>query len=235
VKLAKWICAPIDTGSAAVVFKKEFSASDVCRAVIKVSGLGTYEARINDEKIGRQVLTPGWTSYDHRVQYQTVDITEQIKENNTIAIGVGPGWAVGCMNYHHENKLYTDRVCAVAEVELTYEDGRVEYICTDESWDACSSEVTFSDIYDGETVDKTAEEICYGKAVVAEKSFNLIEQVGADIVENDVIRPVTLIITPKGEKVIDFGQNMTGYVSLNIKGRRGERVVISHAEVLDKD
>ena len=235
MKFAKWICAPLDTGSAAVVFKKSFAAENVSRAIIKVSGLGTYEARINGEKIGRQVLTPGWTSYEHRVQYQTVDITEQIKENNTIAIGVGPGWAVGAANYHHETKLYADRVCAVAELELTYSDGRVEYIYTDESWDACSSEVTFSDIYDGETVDKTAEEISYGKAVLSEKSFNLVEQVGADIVENDVISPMTLIITPKGERVIDFGQNMTGYVSLKIKGKRGERVVISHAEVLDKD
>ena len=235
MKLAKWISAPVDTGSAAVVFKRSFAAENVIKAVIKVSGLGTYEARINGEKIGRQVLTPGWTSYDHRVQYQTLDITEQISENNTIAIGVGPGWAVGAANYHHESKLYADRVCAVAELELTYEGGRVEYIYTDESWDAFSSEVTFSDIYDGETIDKTAEEISYGKAVLSPKSFNLVAQVGADIVENDVIRPVTLIITPKGEKVIDFGQNMTGYVSLSIKGKRGERVVISHAEVLDKD
>ena len=120
MKFAEWISAPIDTGSAAVVFKKSFAAEKVIKAVIKVSGLGTYEARINGEKIGRQVLTPGWTSYDHRVQYQTLDITEQISENNTIAIGVGPGWAVGAANYHHESKLYADRVCAVAELELTY-------------------------------------------------------------------------------------------------------------------
>ena len=235
VNFAKWISTPIDTGSAAVTFKKQFSATDVCRAVIKISGLGIYEARINGKKIGRQVLTPGWTSYDYRVQYQTVDVTDLIGENNIISIGVGPGWAAGTANYQHENKLYIDRLCTVASLELTYRDGRVEYIRTDESWDTYSNEVTFSDIYNGETIDKTAEEICYDKAVLAQKSFELVEQIGEDIVENEVIRPVALITTPKGERVIDFGQNMTGYVSLCIKGRRGERVVISHAEVLDKD
>lgn len=235
MKAAKWICSPVSVEGAAVIFRKAFGAEGVARATVELSGLGVYEARINGVKIGRQVLTPGWTSYEHRVQYQTLDITDLIKENNILEIGVGPGWAVGRMGYLGDTRLYADRVCAIAELELVKDSGETEYLITDESWDAYSSEVTFSDIYDGETIDKTAEEISYGKAVLCERGFELIAQAGADIVENDVISPAALIITPKGERVIDFGQNMTGYISLGIKGKRGERVVISHAEVLDKD
>lgn len=235
MKLAKWIVSPVVVDGEAVVFTKEFSADGVVKALIKVSGLGTYKAAINGVKIGRQVLTPGWTSYNHRVQYQTVDITEQIKANNIVEIGVAPGWAVGQLGYKGDFKLYNDRVCAIAQIELTYADGRVEYIVTDASWDAYNSEVTFSDIYDGETIDRTAEIKCYGKALISDRTFPVIAQVGADIVENETIKPSRLIVTPKGERVIDFGQNMTGYVSVNIKGKRGDRVVLSSAEVLDKD
>ena len=232
---AKWIKSPVVNDWQAVTFKKDFFANDVIRAVVKVTGLGIYKACINGHKVGRQVLTPGWTSYNTRVQYQTVDITEYIKDENLFEIGVGAGWAIGRIGYHRDFKMYGDNVCAAVKIELTHADGHVEAIYTDESWKAYSSEITFSDLYDGETIDKTAEIECFGNAEINGKQYPLIEQVGADIVENEIIKPVKLIITPKGERVIDFGQNMTGYVSLKIKGERGERVVLSHAEVLDKD
>lgn len=235
MKFAAWIVSPENIEGAAVTFKKNFKAENVTKAVIKVSGLGVYEARINGVKIGRQVLTPGWTSYTTRVQYQTVDITEHINANNTVAIGVGPGWAVGQIGFTGGYSLYSDKVTAIAEIELTHADGRVEYVYTDDSWDAYNSEITYSDIYGGETIDRTVEEKCFGKAVLAEHIFNAVPQIGADITEHEHISPARLIITPKGERVIDFGQNLTGYVSLSIKANRGDRVVISHAEVLDKD
>ncbi len=232
---AKWISSPIVRDGEVVSFKKSFCAEKVKKAVIKMSGLGVYNAYINGKKIGRQVFAPGWTSYPSRIQYQTVDITADINNNNTVEMLAGPGWAIGRVGYQGDAKLYFDKVCVIAKIELTYVDGREETVRTDTDWDVYSSEVTFADIYDGETVDKTANIECYGKAVCFDKAMSLIPQEGADIVENDIIRPVKLIITPKGEKVIDFGQNMTGYVSLSIKGCRGERVVLSHAEVLDKD
>ena len=235
MKLAKWIVSPVKQGESAVKFIKKFDAKNVVKAFVKISGLGIYQAHINGQKIGRQVLSPGWTSYKHRVQYQTADITEFIKENNTVEIGVGPGWAVGRIGYRNDKALYCDRVCAVAEIELYFADGSVETVITDESWDVYSSEVIFADIYDGETIDKTAPIDHYGKAKIADFEFPLVEQIGEDIIENEVIKPLKLINTPKGEKVIDFGQNMTGYVRLNIRGQRGSRVVLSHAEVLDND
>ena len=235
MKNAKWIVSPVNVDGAVVDFKKSFCGEGVVKATLKVSGLGTYQAKINGAKMGRQVLTPGWTSYNYRVQYQTLDITEAIAAENTIEIGAAPGWAVGHMGYHNDTKLYSDKVCAVAHIELEYADGHTEDIYTDESWDAYSSEVVFSDIYNGEIIDRTAPIEHYGKAQIGEKQFNLVEQVGADIIEQETLSPVKLIITPKGERVIDFGQNMTGYVSIKVNGKRGDRVVISHAEVLDKD
>ena len=203
MNFAKWISASVKCDGSALTFKKSFSADGAVSAVIKVSGLGTYCASINGKKVGRQVLTPGWTSYTYRVQYQTVDVTELLEKDNVIEIGVGPGWAVGTLGYHHEFGLYADRVCTVAEIELTYADGRVEYVYTDESWDIYSNEVTFSDIYNGETIDKTAGEKYYGKAIIASYQFNAVAQIGADITEQEIIKPA--IVEAYEREILAFG------------------------------
>jgi len=235
MKFEKWIKSPENIEGAALAFKKSFSASSgIRKATLHVSCLGLYEAVLNGKKVGKQVLTPGLTSYDNRIQYQSYDVTEMIDRDNTLEISVAPGWAIGYYSLKKSHNLWGDAVEAVCELELTMSDGSTYYVNTDETWQVYTTQVTHSDIYRGETIDKTAEIRYLGNAVSA-KAFPLVQQVGAAIIENDVLCPEELIITPRGERVIDFGQNMTGYVSLNIKGKRGERVVLSFGEVLDKD
>ncbi len=234
MKYQNWIKSPTETGRGAVTFVKKFEKeTDVVRAVLRVTGLGVYQAHINGEKIGRQVLTPGWTTYTARVQYQTEDITQQLKNENTLTITAAPGWAVGRIGYQKDISMYCDHLCVVAELELTKADGTVHYITTGNDWEVYTSQVTFADIYDGETVDRSLTPEFIGNAVNDETSFHVIPQVGADIIEHEHIAPVELIVTPKGERVLDFGQNMTGYVALKIKAKKGEKVVLSHGEVLD--
>ncbi len=236
MKHQNWIKSPLRIEGAALSFQKSFIVDKaVKKATLCVSSMGVYRARLNGSKLGKQVLTPGLTSYDSRIQYQTFDITDKLKDNNTLDITVAPGWGVGHYNYHVDTCLYGNEVSTVAELCLEMSDGSLEYICTDNTWQVYTTEVTYADIYMGETVDKIAEQKLLGNAISADKAYNLIPQVGADIVENEVLSPIELIITPKGERVIDFGQNMTGYISLKIKGKKGDRVVITHAEVLDKD
>ena len=232
----QWIKSPVSVEGAAISFVKRFSLTGrVKRALLSVSSIGVYLATVNDKKVGRQILTPGYTSYHNRVQYQTTDVTELLCGESCLRITVAPGWAVGHLGYDGGKNLYSDCVLAVADLELTYADGSVEHIATDGSWEIWTNEVTFSDLYHGETVDKTVTPAFLGNAVAVERGFPLIPQEGEDIIEQERLAPVALIVTPKGERVIDFGQNMTGYVSLRIRGRRGERVVLSCAEVLDKD
>ncbi len=235
MKTQNWIKSPENIEGAVLAFRKSFSMdAEIKKATLYVSCLGIYKAELNGKRLGRQVLTPGLTSYDNRVQYQSYDVTEMLAGENTLDISVGPGWAVGYYSLKKSHNLWGDAVEAVAELEITMADGSVTYINTDESWQVYTTEVTNSDVYRGETVDKTAEIKCLGNAVAA-KAFPLVPQVGADIIENEIICPEELIITPNGERVIDFGQNLTGYVSLNIKGKKGDRVVLSFGEVLDKD
>ena len=198
--------------------------------------MGVYQAYLNGNRIGRQVLAPGWTSYRNRVQYQTFDLTPMLASENTLSISLGNGWARGQMGYRRDiPDMYCKNTAIVAELELLMADGSVQYVTTDTDWEVYTNEVTFAQMYDGETVDKTHEPKFLGNALLDEVETTLIPQVGEDITEQETLAPIEFINTPKGERVIDFGQNMTGYVSLRIKGARGSRVVFTCAEVLDRD
>ncbi|MBQ9760261.1 MAG: family 78 glycoside hydrolase catalytic domain [Clostridia bacterium] len=233
--MAKWITSPIDPEYSVVTFQTEFfPKKEIKKATVHASAIGVYTFSLNGARVGKGVLAPGWTSYPKRVQYQTYDVTDALKASNTLSFGVGSGWAVGhLMQTTHS---YRDQIAFIAWMDVVYADGTSEAVATDASWDVYTNEVLFAEIYNGETVDKTAEIRHLGKAVLAaDIKTRLVAQEGEWIVENDRITPIELIRTPKGETVIDFGQNMTGYVEVTIQGPRGSRVLFHHGEVLDRD
>ena len=231
---AKWICAPIDTKQAGIAFLRSFKAKkEIKKATLSASAIGLYAAYINDERVGCDVLAPGWTIYNERVQYQTHDVTALLKNDNTLRIEVGPGWAVG--NIAWGTKMFADQTALIAALTVIYTDGTREEIVTDTAWDVYTTQILYSDIYHGETVDKTAEIKHLGKAVRSSYKTKLVAQIGELITEHEHVAPVDLIRTPKGETVIDFGQEVTGYVEVRIKAERGARIMIHHAEVLDQE
>ena len=230
-----WIKSPKTAAGAAVTFSKEIKADKaiIC-ATLSVSAIGLYEAYLNGEKVGDRVFTPGFTGYQNRVQYQEYDITETLCTESKFDITVANGWAVGHFGFMGNRCLYADHTSLWARISVEYSDGSSDEIYTDTSWAVYSSEVTFADIYDGETVDKTHTPEFIGYALPEDKEYNLVEDIGEPVREQEILRP-SLIVTPLGERVLDFSQNLTGYVSLSIKGNKGDRVKLSFAEVLDKD
>ena len=235
-----WIKSPVDLGSASVIFTKIFDVKkDLIKATLKVTSVGVYEAALNGQKASIGMLNPGYTSYDKRLQYQTFDVTQLLCEKegeHKLEITTGPGWAVGHLTWFMYEKLYGDNMAVNAELSLEYSD-RSETFVTDETWEVYTSKTEFSEIYAGETVNMLHKETLLGNAVadVVAEQYPLIAQEGEYITEHERLAPVAFITTPKGERVIDFGQNMTGFVEFKIKAKAGERIVISHAEVLDKD
>lgn len=231
-----WIKSPKDTGKQAVYFQKDVSWSEKpVRVEARVTAIGVYNLLVNGEKTGRQLMTPGWTSYPHRVQYQTYDITGMIGQGGTLAIEAGSGWAVGTIGYKDTDHLYSDHVCVAAEITARFASGREETVQTGADWDCYSHPVLETEIYNGETWDGTYRPEFLGKAVLNETAFPEIPQVGEWILPQERLAPVALLKTPKGERVLDFGQNMTGYVELRVpEGMRGV-IAFDHAEVLDRD
>jgi len=233
---AKWITSPVDFKDAACTFRKEVQVkNNITKAILNVSAMGIYVPYINGKRVGENVLAPGWTSYHSRVQYQTYDVTDILTENNTLELSVGQGWAVGYIGFSRTNHYYADKTSVIAWLDIVYDDMSTESVFTDTDWEVYSSEVTFSEIYHGETINKAIPTEYIGKAILSEVGAKLIPQVGEFIMEHERLAPIELIHTPKGETVIDFGQNMTGYVEVKVKGSKGDRIVFHHAEVLDKD
>lgn len=234
----QWIKSPINKERAAVVFSKKLTFTKPVKSVLaEVTSVGVYKVELNGKKIGNRVLAPGYTSYDRRILYQTYDLTEGLEAENEFAITVAPGWAVGHLGYDNEDNTcyYADHVSAVAEITVVFEDGTQEVINTDETWQVYTSQVLFADIYDGETFDATYTPELLGNAVLDTYETTLVPNVGNGVTEHERLAPIELIVTPKGERVIDFGQNMTGYVEFFVEGKKGERIVTTCAEVLDKD
>ncbi len=237
---AEWIhCVGSPFGAAVAFYKKVCFPKKVKKATLYVSAVGIYEAYVNGERVDESVMKPGLTSYAHRLQYQSFPL-KALPMQMELRIEVGPGWAVGRYMYPvngiQPKSLFSDNVAVIAELIGEYEDGETFTVYTDESWNVCSCEVVFSDLYDGETADFTAPIVEYGKAVKTDiKTKKFVKQVGDGVVENERLLPVSTFTTPKGETVIDFGQNMTGVVEFVFMGKKGDRISYSCAEVLDKD
>lgn len=236
MKNIKWIKSPVNKEGAAIVFSKEFAFDKAVKSIkAEITSVGVYKAELNGEKLGKNVLTPGYLSYNRRILYQTYDMTDKVKAENKLDITVAPGWAVGHLGYDSSVNCYSDHVILLAEVTAEFEDGTTEVFNTDETWKVYTSPVVFADIYNGETLDATHTPEFLGNAVNDNYDTMVVANVGDGVTEHERLAPIEIITTPKGETVIDFGQNMTGYVEFNVKGKKGEKIVTTCAEVLDKD
>ena len=233
-----WIRCGRDIGSVSPAFAKQFTPKKpIRRAAARASAMGLYKLMINGQKVGNALLTPGATSYAHRVLYQEYDVTELLADGeNRVEIIGGKGWAISRFGNDGTANNFADHVSVIGEIEIEYTDGEIEIISTDESWECFSTEILDSEFYDGETVDLTAKTEFLGYAVKETNAMPCLEkQAGSFVTEQERIEIRQVLRTPKGETVLDFGQNLVGYVEIAIRGKRGEKIQLSHAEVLDKD
>ncbi|MCM1086742.1 MAG: glycoside hydrolase family 78 protein [Muribaculaceae bacterium] len=237
---ADWITHNLpDDETACPVYTKKFTASKgVAKARLYATACGVYETCINGQKAGDAFLAPGWTSYHNRLQYQVYDVTELLTEENEMKITVGNGWYKGELGFNAAPNRYGDRTALLAMLFIEYEDGEKAFVGTDTSWNVETGAIRFSEIYHGETQDFTVDTKSAGTAAPFEAKDTVGEIVAQESEPVRVIRRFAApqkIVTPKGELVFDFGQNMAGVVEIRLPKLTGEKLVIRHAETLDKD
>ena len=223
---------------AAPYFKKAVELKgEIRRATLHISSLGVFEARINGARVGNDYMAPGWTNYNKRLQFFTYDVTNMLSERSEIIVGVGNGWYSSRGGFPDTiDGMYGTHPALIAALEIVYKSGEKEAVYTDESWQTAKSECLFTGIYDGEITDAritpdfstTAHVFDYDKSV-------LIPMDGIPTREIEYVVPRSVFTTPKGECVIDFGQEVTGNIEFTLTAKGGERVEIKCAEVLDKD
>lgn len=236
---AQWIVNAQDRAKgekASPIFRKEFTLNQrVQKARLYITAHGLYEAQINGKRVGEDYFTPGWTSYHKRLQYQVYDVTDLLKSgHNEIDVTLGEGWYAGRLS---GGIMYGNQLALLSQLAVVYQDGRVEHIISDGTWKtAQDGPVRNSEIYNGEIYDARKVAAGWKDALVntAIGYNNLVATTGPPVRAHEILKPVQLIITPKGEKVLDFGQNMVGWVRFKVGGKAGDSLVISHAEVLDQ-
>ena len=206
-------------------------------AYLYATALGLYHVYLNGEKVGGDQLAPGWTSYRRQLMYQTYDVTGCLRagENNLRAL-LGAGWYKGEMGFLHNRNNYGDRTAFLCQLHIYYQDGRSACFYTDESWLGGDSPVLFSEIYHGETYDARRG---FGPArPVWRVDFDLsalTPQPGCRVRIHERLSPARVFTTPRGETVIDFGQNLTGFVEFEARANAGEEAWLKCFEVLDRE
>ena len=235
LETAKWICYPSDPKEQAVVYKKNFTFDKKPRsAELEITALGVYEAVINGQRVGDFILAPGATA-TKRVQVQKYDVLPFLKECNLLEVYLGNGWFRGGMNQRNKQN-YPDKYQAIiARLTIWFDDGTQKVIETDEDWEVSLSKIRLADIYNGENYDNLYQENFVPVKAQDYPFVDLVSQEGEYVVENERISPVEIFKDTNGDTIVDFGQNMAGYIETNLTAKAGDRVSFSFAEVLDKD
>jgi len=244
---AQWVSASAGDSTACPLFRNVFEAGkDIASATVYITAHGLYEAQLNGRRIGNALLTPGWTSYRKRLQYQAYDVTTLLRPGkNAIGAMLGNGWYRGYIGFNWQHNYYGKDRSLLLQLVVRYKDGRVQVFGTDPNWRWTQSDVLSSEIYGGETIDHRQERRGWsspeydasGWTAVTTESFpfdNLVTTVNEPVKEQEIFHAKKSWVTPAGEQVIDFGQNLTGWVRIKIHGKAGDSIRISHAEVLDK-
>ncbi|MBQ7364079.1 MAG: family 78 glycoside hydrolase catalytic domain [Clostridia bacterium] len=234
---AKWIATSEAFGSVAPIFQTTLTFPKAIRqATLSLTSVGVYVATINGVRVGEYVLAPGWTMYQKRLQVQTYDVTSMLEETATLAVTVAKGLNMSHLAWYDHHPYHPSDYALIGELRVTYTDGSEESFVTDESWFCRRSALLDCEIYDGELYDAGITDTPLLPVKVIDKTKDiLIEQEGEEIREMMTLTPKAILTTPKGETVLDFGQNLTGYIAFSVNAKKGDRVKIRHFEILDRD
>ncbi len=253
---AQWIAAPLAGGPWTTVpcpfMRKEFACKKaVVQARLYVTALGLYECWLNGQRVGDDVLAPGWTDYHKRVQYRTYDVTPLVQRGaNALGAVLGDGWYCGHVEWRSRQR-YGDRPRLLAQLELTHKDGTRTTVCSDGSWRAAFGPLLEADLMMGESYDARLEFIDWAVPGFADHAWQPVivcddPGIALDAQRGPVVRrmqelpPVADPVKDtrqwrRTKWVFDLGQNMVGWVRLRASGPAGTTLTIRHAEMLNPD
>lgn len=222
-----------------LTFRKQLHLrGQVRQARIYATALGMYELALDGVKVGEEYFAPGFTSYKHRLLYQTYDVTAQLQENSLLTAVVAGGWAVGTFIYNRSNRFAADRQAFLLEMRITYEDGTQEIIDTDETWEVTrEGAYRLADLYDGETYDATVDASAVQWHAASVERLRVKPEITAaylPVKAHEVMSPVSVKAHESG-LIYDFGQNFAGVIHLKLRGRKGQKITVTHAEILNPD
>jgi len=235
-----WPAQPVN------LLRRDFTlAKTVHRARIYSTALGTYQLYLNGQRVGNDILAPGWTDYRKRIVYQVYDVTSQVKAGaNAIGAILGGGWYADGLGWLQTRYNFgPPPVRLLVQLELEYADGTRDSVVSDESWKATQSPILASEIYNGESYDARLEQNGWNQpsfsdsrwgavAIAAEPPAPVVAQDFQPIRVNETLKPKAVTNPKPGVYIFDLGQNMVGWARLHVAGKTGTRVQMRFGEVL---
>ncbi|MBA3943246.1 MAG: family 78 glycoside hydrolase catalytic domain [Herpetosiphonaceae bacterium] len=217
----------------------------VQRARLYVTAKGLYICSINGQRVGNALLTPGWTDYDRRIQYQSYDVTELLRPGpNVLGAILGTGWYSGYVGFGRQCRHYGTRPQLLLQLQLEYVDGTTATIISDGTWKAASGPITFSDLLMGESYDARAELVDWDQVDFDDRSWQpvdvrpcdatlLVSSCDQPVAITEELTPVDIKRIGRDSYLADMGQNMTGWVRLKVQGKAGRQIRLRFVEILD--
>ncbi|MDR6436752.1 alpha-L-rhamnosidase [Paenarthrobacter nicotinovorans] len=240
--------APNEDFNGAPLLRKEFPLADghglPVKAILRATSFGVFEASINGRRVGEDVLSPGWSAYEWRLRYRSYDVTHLLEPDNVIGAALGNGWYRGNLSWNGNSAFYGSELGFFGQLVIEYADGFIQTISTDTSWQSGPSATLANDLYNGQTIDARLATDAWTKSGFDAKSWGgvhalefetarLAEPISPPVVRNEVLKPVDIFTSPSGKTLVDFGQNLVGWLRFTVQGARGDIVSVRHAEVLE--
>ena len=235
----------------AALLRKQFRLTAAVRhATVFATARGLYELRVNGRRVGDRLLTPEWTSYQKRLQYQTYDVTEHLRSGeNVIGALLGAGWYTGRIGlFPGRRHIYGTIPQLLVRLEVELADGRREIVVSDASWRrAPETPILAADFLDGESFDARKETVGWDAPEFSDREWpavsadaspgeqQLVSQPNEPLRVVREVKPAAITEPAHGVWVFDLGQNVVGWCRMKVKGRPGEPVTIRHAEMLNDD
>jgi alpha-L-rhamnosidase len=248
-----WSAAPVapnDDFDGAPLLRTEFELDEghgpVSQATLHATAHGVFEAYLNGSPVSDDVLSPGWSSYEWRLRYRSYDVTSLLQSSSVLGIALGNGWFRGRLGWSGRNALYGKELAALAQLEIEFADGYVQTVVTDESWAAGPSAVVFNDLYDGQAIDARRCSNAWLEPGFSNESWTgvhrahldfgtLTPYIGPPVSRQEELPPIKIWTSPAGKALVDFGQNLVGWVKVHVQGAAGTTIILRHAEVLENE
>ncbi len=227
--------------------RREFEVRPgVQSARLYITALGLYEAQINGTKVGDHLLAPGWTVYDTRLRYQTFDVTGMLQEGpNAIGAILGDGWFRGRIGFGGGRRnISGPHLALLAQLEIHYANGERQVLVSDERWRASTGPILSDSIYDGESYDARLEQTGWSQPGFDQGGWSAVRHLawdqntleaplGPPVRCTERLEPAAITRSPAGKTLVDFGQNLVGWLSIRVQGPAGQTITLRHAEVLE--
>ena len=218
-------------------FKKQFHAQNIAKARLYITACGLYEAKINGRRVGDFVLAPGHTDYTKRIQLQTYDVTALLENGeNEITVDLADGWYRGSCGAWGLKNQYGTQTKLYAQLEIIEESGNRSMIGTDKSWAwSDDGKIRFADNKDGEIIEAWRTPSYSGFAKETSCSVMPVSSNNVPVTEHEKFSVQNVITTPNGAKVLNFGQNIAGYISFAVTAKKGQRIKLRFGEMFDEN